>query len=85
MFIDTKEYLADQLFINEKIRIKFKGDYVKNGEKYIGVMASCSSKDWCKVQNVLDSLSKKMIIWGYTDYPEYCENLIKQFKDEYSI
>lgn len=78
MFIDIKDYLADQLFINEEVRVRFGNEYSKDGCKYICISASCRAKDWYRAQRALEALGTKMVICGNTDYEEYCNELISK-------
>ena len=35
MYVDCKNYLADDLFIKNKITVKFEGDFTKDNSDYI--------------------------------------------------
>lgn len=45
IFADTEEYLADQLFKNEKIRVNFGKEYGHTEEKYLLVSCKIWNKD----------------------------------------
>ena len=40
-FIDTAEYHADQLFINEGIQVKFKEEFIHPDSKYRLIFCNC--------------------------------------------
>lgn len=78
MYVDTEDYLADQLFIYEKVRIKFKSEYGKNESKYIFIFASCKARDWLRVKKALSKLSIRMFIFGYRDYESVSSSMISK-------
>ena len=61
-FADTEEYLADQLFVIEKIKVKFGKEYVKKGEKYILISCKVWNKDNSKFLKAMGKLRNKMLI-----------------------
>lgn len=75
-YVDTTRRIADRLFIDKKIIIKFKGDFSHKEDGYIIVLASCRNRDWDDVKKVLLSMHDKMILIGKSDYSQYCESLI---------
>lgn len=81
-YIDTSDYLADKLFINEKVTIRFKKEYGKHDSRYIVVIASCRSIDWDKVESALKSLPDKMVIMGNTDYLDYSDSFINKLESQ---
>lgn len=53
MYIDCKNYLADDLFIKNKITVKFEGDFTKDDSDYIFV--------YCKVKKKIMINSLKLL------------------------
>lgn len=44
MYVDCKNYLADDLFIKNKITVKFEGDFTKDDSDYIFVYCKVKKK-----------------------------------------
>lgn len=81
--INTEEhYIADSLFYKRKIPVIFKGEMVRNGDKYIAVFCKIKRKYKDSFEKALEELKTKMELLGYLDYEEYCVNLIKQIKEK---
>lgn len=82
-YIDVPEYLADQLFINEKIKVDFKATYSKEGFPYVIVYCKIYKKDRNKFIHAMERLTPKMILFDHSDYNEYCIELWDKvgFKD----
>lgn len=76
MYIDCKNYLADDLFIKNKITVKFEGDFTKDDSDYIFVYCKVKKKDHDKFIETLGELKNKMLIMGYSDYESFCEEQI---------
>lgn len=78
MYIDCKNYLADDLFIKNKITVKFEGDFTKDDSDYIFVYCKVKKKDHDKFIETLGELKNKMLIMGYSDYESFCEKQINK-------
>jgi hypothetical protein len=76
-FVDTYEYLADNLFIQEKMRVHFGNEYNKKGCKYVIVLCRVKKRDEEKFLKVMEKLKNKMLILGNRDYIEFCDSLLK--------
>lgn len=81
-YIDAKEHLADNLFINEKVTVHFKQEFIKPGCKYAIVFCKIRKKDKGKFLDALAQLEKKMLIMGYSDYPDFCNDLLQRWMSE---
>jgi hypothetical protein len=68
LFFDTPEYLADQLFIKQIVRVWFDQEYAKEGAPFLAILCHVKKKDSAKFLAALDALKNKMIL---CDYPEY--------------
>ena len=81
MFIDTSEYLADNLFCNHKVPLKFGKEMVDKDTKY--VIISCKIHKQYEEQFVkaLLELPNKMLLFGHTDYIEYCKKVFDMLND----
>jgi len=74
-FADTKENLADQIFIKHKLFVRFGPEFEKTGEKYKIIFCKVSKKRAGDFVECMKELSNKMELFGYTDYEEFCESL----------
>ncbi len=74
-FADTKENLADQIFIKHKLFVRFGQEYEKPGEKYKIIFCKVSKKRVGDFVECMKELEIKMELFGYTDYEEFCESL----------
>lgn len=75
------DYLADALFFKREIPVYFKDEMVRAGDKYRVIFCSIKKKYQKKFEEALNELRNKMVICGFTDYDEYCENLKKELED----
>lgn len=78
MYVDCKNYLADDLFIKNKITVKFEGDFTKDDSDYILVYCKVKKKDHDKFVETLGELKNKMLIMEYSDYESFCEKQINK-------
>ena len=76
MYVDCKNYLADYLFIKNKITVNFESDFTKDDSDYIFVYCKVKKKDHDKFIKTLGELKNKMLIMGYSDYESFCEKQI---------
>ena len=79
-FFDVREYLADRLFIQHKVRVWFDGEYEKEGSKYIAVLCHVRKKDTNEFLSALENLNRTMLICGYTDYESEAESIMAQIE-----
>lgn len=75
IFADTEDYLADQMFIQNEVRVHFGKEYKNPDSKYIFICCKVKKSDNDRFLQSLDNLSKKMIFMGNTDYEIFCENM----------
>lgn len=76
IYVDCKNYLADDLFIKNKITVNFESDFTKDNSDYIFVYCKVKKKDHDKFIKTLGELKNKMLIMGYSDYESFCEEQI---------
>lgn len=67
-YLDTTEYYADQIFINNKLRVKFLKDYSHNEDSYIIIMVRVPKRKTKIFLKCMNELNNKMLILGYNDY-----------------
>ena len=68
------EYLADQLFIKHKVPVKFGKEYCKNNSRYCVISCKIRKRYEEEFKKALAEMDNKMILRGYTDYADFCEN-----------
>ncbi len=73
VFMDTPQYLADQLFIKHQVRVHFMEEYGKTGSPYLVIFCKVLKRDEDKFLAALKELPNKMLLLGHTDYSETLE------------
>ena len=74
-------YQADQLFVQNKVRMKFKGEYAKAESPYRIVFCKVIKKDAERFEEALDKLKSKMLLLGYRDYPDICSEIANMIEE----
>lgn len=81
LFFDTPEYLADQLFIKQKVRVWFKQEYAKEGSPFLAIFCRVKKKDSAKFLAALDALKNKMILCGYPEYEAEVQKMMRHLEE----
>lgn len=76
-YVDHKSYLADSLFVQRKITMRFKSEMVRDDSPYCIVFCKVSKKDVQRFEEALDKLKDKMLLLGYSDYEVVCNEISK--------
>ena len=79
-YVDHSSYQADQLFVQNKVRMKFKGEMVREDSSYRIVFCKVLKRDITKFEEALEKLKRKMLLLGYRDYPDACSEITKIFE-----
>ena len=79
--IDTKGYLADTLFIKHKVRVWFKQEYCKEENDFVFIFCKVRKNDVEKFLKALEELKGKMILLGYSNYQDFCEQFSKNMME----
>ena len=74
-YVDHSSYQADQLFVQNKVRMKFKGECEKADSPYRIVFCKVRKRDAERFEEALDKLKSKMLLLGYRDYPDICSEI----------
>lgn len=78
MYLDVEDYLADQIFIDHKLRVKFKkGEFKKDGSDYVILFVKVPRKKIHIFRECMKELRNKMLLCGHKDYEETFEDIIK--------
>lgn len=81
LFFDTPEYLADQLFIQQKVRVWFDKEYAKDGSPFLAILCHVKKKDSAKFIAALDALKNKMILCGYPEYEAEVQKMMRHLEE----
>lgn len=71
-YIDHNSYLADQLFIQDRIKVRYKEELARDNSPYCIVFCKVLRKEAARFEGALDKLENKMLLLGHKDYPEAC-------------
>ena len=75
MFIDTKEHLADRMFIQRGIRVYFQKEYMKDNCDYVIMFCKVSKRREDQFIRILSEIQGKALLMGNRDYIEFCRKL----------
>lgn len=75
VYVDAPEHHADHLFINRKLRVQFKADFRKEGEKYQIVVCKVPKRRREDFVACMEELCRNMLVLGRTDYPDACDRI----------
>lgn len=81
-FIDTEEYLADQLFIKNKIRVWFQSEARKQDTEYVFIICKVKKCDEDIFLRSLEELKRKMLLMGHLDYEKFCTEFHEKMIEE---
>ena len=80
-YVDHSSYQADQLFVQNKVRMKFKGEYAKAESPYCIILCKVRKKDAERFEEALGKLKSKMLLRGYRDYLDICSEITKMIEE----
>lgn len=74
--------MADSLFCNEEIVVKYKNFFaVLRGTDYRVIFCKVAKKDSEKFEKALSKLGNKIALFGYSGYEEACEKFLKSLEN----
>ena len=76
-YIDTMGFLADRIFVENKVRVKFCGDYKHREKNYVVVICKVKEKDVLMFLQALKELKNRALLMGNTDYETFCKEQIR--------
>jgi len=76
VFFDVEQYYADNLFIRHKIKVTFLREYQKEDIPYLAIFCKVKKRYASEFEIVMKELADKMIICGFAEYEQFCENFI---------
>ena len=78
--IDAPEYLADALFDQNKVRVRFGPEYSSPDYPYLVIFCKCRKKDQEAFEAAMDALPNKMLLCGYPGYVKFCESFMEKIR-----
>ncbi len=81
VFIDTADYLADQLFIRHKVRVWFGNEYEKKDCPFRIILCKVRKRDVDRFLDALGEMENKMILRGYPKYTDFCKRAAELLDD----
>lgn len=82
IYIDTNQHLADKIFIEHKLKMKFMSDFQNKVNNYEVILVEFPKKKLPTFIECMQELENKLLILGYSDYPAECKELIRLLKEE---
>lgn len=76
-YVDHNSYLADQLFVQNKVKLKCSCEMVREDSPYRIIFCKVRKKDAERFEEALSRMENKMLLLGHRDYPEVCEKLTR--------
>ena len=75
VYVDYHSYLADDLFIQRKIVMKFKEEMVRIDSPYCIIFCKVLKRDVQKFEDALEKLKDKMFLLRHNDYVSVCNEI----------
>lgn len=75
VYVDHNSYLADTLFLQRKIIMKFKAEMARVDSPYCIIFCKVLKRDIKKFEDALEKLKDKMLLLGHDDYVEICNEI----------
>ena len=75
VYVDHISYFAESLFIQRKIVMKFKGEMARIDSPYRVIFCKVLKRDVQKFEDALEKLKDKMLLLGYSDYVDVCDEI----------
>ena len=79
-FFDTKDYLADPLFIRHQVRVWFGKELSMPDSPYRILLCHVRKQDVPEFLAALEELKNSMLICGYTDYESVASMWMDRFE-----
>ena len=80
-YVDHSSYLADQLFVQSKVKLKISCEMVREGSPYRIIFCKVRKKDAERFEAALGRMENRMLLLGHRDYLEVCEKLSRIIDD----
>lgn len=74
-YVDHHTYLADMLFAQKKIVMKFKEEMAKHDSPYCIIFCKVLKRDVQKFEEAMEKLKDRMLLLGYREYVDVCDEI----------
>lgn len=74
-YMDHSDHPLDNLFIQEKIPVRFLREYAKPKSCWRIVVVRVAKRDACRFEQAFDQAEKFLLLKGYRGWTEACRNL----------
>ena len=74
-YVDHNSYLADRLFVQNKVTMKFKGEMRRENSSYCIIFCKVLKCDVERFEEALTKLKDKMLLLGHGDYQDVCDEI----------
>lgn len=82
LFVDTPNHRADQIFIRNKIPVRFlRRELSCEDAAYVIVFCRFKKKHRSRFLESMADLERSMVMEGHTNYAEFCIDLMKMLED----
>lgn len=81
LFFDAPEYLADQLFIRQKVRVWFDEECAKEGSRFRAILCHVKKKDSARFLDAIAALRNKMLLCGYPEYEAEVQKMLRNLEE----
>lgn len=76
VYVDHQDHLAESLFRQAKISVRYGREYVHESSPYCIVFCKVRKADAAKFEKSIEKLKDKMLLCGHTDYAEVCGEIM---------
>ena len=73
--MDHSDHPLDNLFIQEKIPVRFLREYAKPKSCWRIIVVRVAKRDACRFEQAFDRAEKFLLLKGYRGWTEACRNL----------
>ena len=77
MYIDHKDYLADSLFAQNHVSVRFGNEFSRDDSPYRIILCKVRKKDTAEFEKSTELLCNKMLLFGHNDYTEFCNSIME--------
>ena len=81
LFFDASEYLADQLFIRQKVRVWFDEEYAKEGSRFLAILCHVKKRDSHRFIDAIAALRNKILLCGYPEYETEVQKMLSHLEE----
>lgn len=84
-YVDHGSYLADQLFVQNRVRVRLKGEMRRKDSQYCIIFCKVLKQDVKRFEESLERLKDKMLVLGHKDYQDECAEIEKIIEEGMNV